>query len=374
MKRMVLLISALALCWEISQAQTLHAVVFCNTIDESIGENMKIDLKNSTDKIRTIARVLDYDLDLQQLDGKDCTRAKLKAAIDEMVVEPDDVVFTFYGGHGTHAMNNASDPWPQYCMNTGFENQGNWVPMATVDKWVAAKSPRLRIIVANCCNKEQRGTTVKPLWADDGRAKSLSDINPESMKALFGVKGSIMATSSKLGQLSWCNALYGGIFTSQFWDAMEKVGNGRLKADWENLLKDAAESTGQYRFRTDEPPYTVTQNPYYKVNISGSGTIKKDNDKNPGKDRNPGTPLDVALQRLLNKDLAIETRLDMIPGVLNTYFAPGTKVMTYANDLKTVVDYEDAADFLRRIARSPYIKQVNVLENANNVIKVHELR
>lgn len=370
MKRIVFLISAVAMCWGISQAQTLHAVIFCNTIDESIGKNMKIDLKNSTDKIRTIARVLDYNLDLQQLDGKDCTRANLKAAIDEMEVGPDDVIFTFYGGHGTHAVNNASDPWPQYLMNSGFENQGNWVPMASVEKWVAAKSPRLRIIVANCCNKEQEGVTVKPLWADDGRAKNLSDINPESMKKLFGVKGSIMVTSSKLGQYSWCNELYGGIFTSEFWDSMEKVGNGRIKADWETLLKDASDHTGQYSFRTDEPPYTVTQNPYYKVSISNG------NDPYPRRDvdRNPGTTLDNALQQLLNKNMSVEARLDMIPAVLRSHFAPGAKVMTYANDLKTVVDYEDAADFLRRIARSPYIKQVNVLENSNNVIKVHELR
>ena len=51
--------------------------------------------------------------------------------------------------------------------------------------------------------------------------------------------------------------------------------------------------------------------------------------------------------------------------------------MTLGRDMKTVVDYEDAEDFLRRIAMSPFIQQVNIVEQnegKSQLIKVHEVR
>ena len=141
----------------IANAQTIHTIVFCNTIDQSIGQSMSIEFLNMKNQVRTWAGLIDYDEDHHELDGRNCTRANLKAVIDDMDVEPDDVILTFYGGHGSHAEND-SDPWPQYCMNSGFENQGNWVPMASLQKWIEAKHARLSVIISNCCNVVQDAT------------------------------------------------------------------------------------------------------------------------------------------------------------------------------------------------------------------------
>lgn len=352
------------------QAQMIHVVVFCNTTDKKIGESMTVELNNVLNQFQTLHKLVeaDYDLDIYELSGADCTRANLKKIIDEMDVYPEDVVWTFYGGHGSHAANNADDPWPQYLMNSGFENQANWVPMATLDNWVAAKKPRLRIISSNCCNNVQPETTIKPLWADDGRATSLKGLNAENFKKLLSAKGRVMSTSSKLGQYSWCNG-YGGIYTNIFWEVMTMVGTGQVSADWDSVLKKVYEVCSAYKIRTNSYPYEYVQNPYHQVSVDGAGTTPRIRP-----DRRPGNPLAQALSKLVDKNIGQDSRLAMIPDVLNRHFDGGAKVITIANDMQTAVDYEDAEVFLRRICLSPYIEKVNIITESRTLLKVHEVR
>lgn len=369
MKRQMIILGAVLYCIPmILQAQTLHALVFCNTIDESIGKSMMVEYNNVLNQIQSLNNLLDYDLDLVTLAGSECTRANLKAEIERMEVEPNDVVFTFYGGHGSHAMNNENDPWPQYLMNSGFENQGNWVPMQTVEKWVAAKNPRLRIIMSNCCNKEQAETTIKPLWADGGRATTLDGLNAEYYKKLFSVRGCVMATSSKLGQYSWCNS-YGGIYTNDFWAAMKMLGQGSVAANWDSLLKKAYDMCSSREIRTNDYPYKAVQNPYYKVNVSSGSVVPP-----PPAPRHDANNLSQALAQLTDKSNSEESRLKLIPGIMREYFDSDCKVITLANDMQTVVDYEDVKAFLRRICLSDYIKQVNIIEEGRKQLTVHEVR
>ena len=83
------------------------------------------------------------------------------------------------------------------------------------------------------------------------------------------------------------------------------------------------------------------------------------------------------LKTLLDKSNDIDNRLGQISGILSRNFTSNAKVMTLGRDMNTVVDYEDAEDFLRRIAMSPFIQQVNIVEQnegKSQLIKVHEVR
>lgn len=373
MKRInVLLVIALTCCGLILKAQTFHAIVFCNTIDESIGSDMQIEFNNLTKNIGIIQNLIEdeYAFETIFLDGEKCTRANLKAAIDRMEVGSDDVIFTFYGGHGTHAKNNESDPWPQYCMNTGFENQSNWVPMALLEKWVAAKNPRLRIILSNCCNKEQSATTVKPMWLDGGRATPMQGYNGENFKKLFAGTGCVMGTSSRLGEYSYCNS-YGGLFTNDLWEVLDQVGKGSTAPDWETVLKETKAKTDARNIPV-KGGGIAKQHPYYNVSLNGNyGPDKGKSGKGySSSDEN----LNAALNRLVNKSIGQDERLAMIPGILTKYFHTRSKVLTIANDMQTGVDYEDAEDFLRRICLSSFISGITVLNDNTNLLKVHELR
>jgi len=375
--RNILLFVSIALC-QSGMAQTIHAIVFCNTIDESIGDNMKVDYANVSNAIQVIGKLLEsssYEYELVQLDGPVCTRARLQQEINNLYVESNDVIFTFYGGHGSHAENNESDPWPQYCMNTGFENQGNWVPMATVKKWVEAKNARLNIIVSNCCNKEQAPTTIKPLWAQGGRATDLSGLNGDYYKKLFDASGTVMATSSKLGQLSWCNC-YGGLFTSDFISVLEMVGKGQIEPDWETILNKVSNMCGSRTIETNDPPYRAVQNPYYKV---FGGNANKDK-RGPDDDRGDNVPkprkstLSEALAKLTDRSISEDTRLQMIDGIISKFFNSGAEVIVVGKDLQTQFAEESVSHFLHRICQIPSIKGISIIEESRDFLKVHELR
>lgn len=349
-----------------TNAQTMHTIVFCNTIDPQIGQSMSIEFLNMKNQVRTWAGLIEYDEDHHELDGANCTRANLKTVIDEMDVEPNDIILTFYGGHGSHAENDP-DPWPQYCMNSGFENQGNWVPMATLQEWIKAKNVRLSIIISNCCNVVQEETTKKPLWALGGNYTKLDGVNNLNYKKLFAAKGLIMATSSKVPEPSWCGIPQGGLYTCDFIQAMNLMGSGIVAPDWNSVLSKAYDLCSS-RDIVDKEGQHHKQHPYFKIDASG-GSITP----NP-RPRVDSDPLGQALLDIVNKGKEQSVRLSMIPNIISRYFGSFNKVMTVGTDMETAVDYENPADFLRRICLSPYIKQVNIVDRQGGILTVHEVR
>ena len=351
-------------------AQTLHTIVFCNTIDRSIGQSMRIEFLNMKNQVKTWAGLIDYDEDHHELDGVNCTRANLKAVIDEMDVEADDVILTFYGGHGSHAENDP-DPWPQYLMNSGFENQGNWVPMASLQKWIEAKNARLSVIISNCCNVVQSATTKKPLWAMGGDYTSLDGLNSQNFKKLFAAKGTVMATSSKVPEPSWCGIPDGGLYTCDFIQAMKLVGTGAVAPDWNSVLNKAYELCAA-RDIVDSDGQHHKQHPYQRF-YSRGGSVPPPTPPTP-RPRVDSDPLGQALLDIVDKDKGQSDRLSMIPRIVSKYFGNYKKVMTVGTDMETAVDYENPTDFLRRICLSPFIKRVNIVNRQGEILTVHEVR
>ncbi len=348
-------------------AQTLHAIVACNTIDGSIGRGMVSDMRNMSNAIQTIAKIMNCDFEMEVFDGRICTKANITNYIKELEVESDDVVMFFYGGHGTHAYNNSSDPWPQMCMNTNIESM--FMPVASVEKLIAAKNPRLRIIITNCCNKEQGGVSIKPLFAQSTGATMLSGYDASTFKKLFfESKGKVMMTSSKLGQYSWCNE-NGGVFTNDFIEVLDAVGKRRISDDWESVCNATKGKTFSKVFNDG-----VKQEPYYQVSVNGN--------RGKGNVPPPPTPttdnLFSALQVMVSKNLSVDQRLGKMQGILSKYFTGEAKVVTVGRNGTSRVAYEDAEDFLRRLALSNSISQVNLLEGdkngKNSFIMVHEVR
>lgn len=374
----LLLCNCLLFCFQtVMTAQTLHVVVFCDTNDESIGENKEAERKIIINEMQTIAEILEgygYDSELTDCHGNYCNKNNLIKTIQGLDVGPQDVVFFYYGGHGSRAVGNDEDPFPQMCL--GEDYQENWVPATLIKNIVMNKRPRLAIILTGCCNKEDSGVSIKSVVSEAAYTKE-ANIDKTAYKKLFlDATGLVMMTSSKAGQYSY-SGKEGGVFCLYFWALMEKVGEGQLKPDWNELCETVKHSVVQVPINTKNG--VVYQEPYYQVHTSGEPTSPTQRTTNRIVTVN-NQPSNLAndINSLLNQTLSRDQRLKMAEKIMSTHFIPGAKVITKGRNMTTNVDYEDAEVFLRRIALSPYIKQINVISEEgagkNTLIIVHEVR
>ena len=91
-------------------------------------------------------------------------------------------------------------------------------------------------------------------------------------------------------------------------------------------------------------------------------------------------PIDVQLRSLVNHNWSSEGRLSLAESLGKNMFAPNAKVMTLSQNGSSIVDTEEAQQYLNRLALSSYIKDVivtRVHRDANNMIEnmvVQEVR
>ena len=353
-------------------AQTLHAIVACNTTDRKIGSEMALDMKNVRNMLQTIASALECEYDEYALDGTKCTKANITDLINKMDVESDDIILFYYGGHGSHANNNSDDPWPQMCMNTNI--QSLYFPVKSLDKMIAARKPRLQIMIMDCCNQEQDGVTIKPLFGAKGsEATIFSNYNPAVLKKLFfKEKGNVKITSSKLGQLSWSRP-NGSIFTNNMLEVLDEVGRGKMTdPSWEKICKVAQQRTSIIH----DLPDGARQEPFYEISDGGPVPVPVPTPITIRTSSNQS--LYKALQTLLDHDQSKDQRLSNITFVKNKFFTSDAHIVTVGKNGTSKIMYEDVDAFLRRLALSDNIKQINVLEGndqaKNSLITVHEVR
>ena len=382
-----MLASITLLCYSNAIAQSVHAIVFCDTNDSKIGQAMMIDHDKAICELSNIACYIDYDIFINDFYGDNCNKQNLLSTISQLDVAPDDIVIFFYSGHGARALGNENDPFPQMCLGTNIESE--WVPLQYAVNRIAAKKPKLLVAISNCCNMETPGVTIKPLLSQMTGATSLSEVNKNAMVNLFcQSEGQAIITSSQPGQYSWCDTYNGGLFTCDVFDVLLLVGQEKVSPDWESTFATMKEKTSTRQINTNEPPFKASQTPYYTI-IRNNDTrtekdqpnydedcIERDFDIHNTKDTDKGNTLYLALNSLVDENKSKDTRLQMIPNILQTYFANNAKVRTLGRNGMTV-DYENAADFLRRIALSRRIAKITVLnENGNNKkteISVHEI-
>lgn len=374
MKKIVILLGLIFISI-FSMAQTMHVVIFCDTDDPKIGENKEAEeriLKKELDIISDVISDYGYDTEYFVYDGASCSKSNLLSKISKLEVGPKDIVFFYYGGHGTRAVND-SDPFPQMCLGEDF--QDDFVPLTLVKNMVLKKNPRLSLIISGCCNKEHPSITIKTVVAEGSYTKE-ANIDKNAIKKMFvDTEGVLEFTSSRAGEYSY-SSKDGGVFCILFWNLMEELWAGNLQSDWDVFCKTVCNEVQKVPINSIDG--IVHQTPYYEFN--GKST------QNSTTNRKTQTTVTIngqssTLTELLNKlsdqTFSPDVRLAMIPEIKRQHFASDAKVITIGCDMKTMVDYEDVDTFLRRVALSPFIKQISIVEGdgagKKSQIKVHEL-
>ena len=335
--KLILVIVALLIS-NIAVSQTLHAIIFADTYSHDIGASVREDYKNMGIEFALIAEANGFQSKIyDSCIGENFNRQTADKVLNELRCGSNDVVFFYYSGHG----NRSASQYPQLGL------KGGTIALHTIDEIIARKNPRLRIIMADCCNGSIR-EDIKP-QGDLGYASKIDTNSEKVYRSLFGdsVKGSIIIASSQPGENS-ISLEKGGAFTFSFLQEMQKMKASGANANWNTLLERSKNATSQIARHT--PVFNV--DPLGRLIAVGGitpppeqGHINQDITVPPP----PPPPFEEALAQLINGSLGDVYRINLIQPVLNQYFDKNAVVRIYGRN-GTLVRRETAKDFLGRIA------------------------
>ncbi len=212
---------------------SLHAVLVGDTNDQTIGRSVETDLANFNKLLRSIeentglavSKITVVGGELAAGRGRDTVLKKLQSLV---VAGGQDVVIFYYSGHGGR-MSTKQTKWPSLGIEGVSTRPDRLLDLDVVFDELQKKNPRLLIVFADACNSV----------IDAQRSFEKNTESAESYRKLFlGYQGTVIASGSKMGQYSWGNSEFGGLFTRQFLDSLNK-NLASSNPTWENLMKDA---------------------------------------------------------------------------------------------------------------------------------------
>lgn len=357
-RRLIAAIAALFLSIGLN-AQTFHLILFCNTIDEKIGESCERDHNLVYQEASTIADYLNYDIKYYDYYGQNCSRENLLGLLADLNCATNDIVLFYYSGHGVHA---AADPgsFPQMCLKYSGYQQDKFVPVRTVKEALDKKNAQLTIILTDCCNNIADWVSAKGYFEGMGKASAIKEVEAKHYRQLFSQqKGSVVITGSKKGQYSLCNK-NGGFFTLSFFATMDQVGLGNISPDWNQVATSLTASTLDITGNRQEP--------YGSINVSKlNGSIIPDFNNGGGASSfETTTRAQKLFKSLLDKRTSLTDRFSIADNAKEVLFARNAKVRVVGRDQKTTIAVDDVDSYLSKICLEKKIVSVSVISETKD--------
>lgn len=262
-KKIIIALTLCVLCFKICSAEdvntpNLWAIIVADTNDENIGGSTAIDMAKMEGFLTRIAKYTGANLKKITLSNDQFRSVKLLHEIDNLQPEKEDIVFFYISSHGFHT-SRQKDPWPIFYFSSDFRSVGfNFIIDMLLDK-----EPALVIALADACNNLiDKDLNIDQYGQMFGKGMSEDSIR-ENYKNLFLYNlGSVLATSSSIGESSW--ATYGGsIFTMSFLDSFDEEIK-RKSPTWDTILNrtsDIVHKRQKYIKDLEE------QHPYYFIDV-----------------------------------------------------------------------------------------------------------
>ncbi|MCR6503990.1 caspase family protein [Bacteroides muris (ex Fokt et al. 2023)] len=359
---------------QIKRLPVFHAILFADTNDANIGKTTELDLNRISSMLVETQSSLQEEMEFKYYiyPGKYCSPRNLHQVLNGININPQDVVFFYYSGHGTRSMNDKSD-YPQMCLGLSTSRQSEMVSVEGFDMEIAKKKPRLRFTISDCCNSV--GEDISPKLEISKGASVVSSQTKANYKKLFLEKsGSVIMTSSRKGETSSCNSRLGGFFTFCLMYVMEQAVKQNV-TDWDIIMKSTYNSTVNVS--------SGNMHPVYNVRISNNSVVVPTPATTQTDDSHIVTAEDnllPALRQLIDITKTPKSRLAMTNDVLRNYFANEDAIVeSLGRDSRTVVKTETSRDFVERLATEFLLLNFNIIKVSRNAsgkvthLRVHEI-
>ncbi len=217
---------------------TMRFVAVADTLDARIGATVQVDLDTLPALFREGAEASGLRFDQRRVQGDSFAAENIRRVVEDLPIEPDDIVVFYYSGHGARA-ESKTDAWPVMALGgNGFGEIASF-DLAWVYATLKARRPRALVIAVDCCQEEVDDTVLEE---QSMRGKHRGTTDTAAARALFAsFRGEALVMSCRPGELSGCNPGKGGFFTFELRQAIEDTLYGDADADWRSVLRACEE-------------------------------------------------------------------------------------------------------------------------------------
>jgi hypothetical protein len=215
--------------------QTLHLITVGAFDDKKLSSAVFSDIEVMKENLNFICQNINYKLTTKIIGNADFNSNSILKSLDTIKVEPQDIIFFYYSGHGYND-SNANTRFPIFQLNDFKQHQ---LLVDDVSDLLKAKNARLSITMGDMCNNFLPN-------GEKGMGKIISikggyvseDMNPVLRKLFLETQGYIKIASSEKSQFS--NAYQdGSLYTKAFDKALTEAIDKNTEISWESLLEDA---------------------------------------------------------------------------------------------------------------------------------------
>lgn len=250
MKRIIVFL-LLVFCGTYSlEAATLHAVLIADTTDPTVGPSTESDLANMRAEMKKVCNYTGLTLKETVIQGKRTVPRNVFSAIDKLKIDPDDVIFFYFSGHGYRTPSKEGCPWP----NLFFNQVWVGIDYEQIENQLEGLKPRLLLMISDVCNSLMPEEHAPPLVQKLFFSRSDATVKKNYCALFLNAKGVVLITSSTAGEPSWGGS-EGGLYTTAFLKQMSDAVQSSEEANWSAILDRTA---------TDVQP---VQNPDFLIDL-----------------------------------------------------------------------------------------------------------
>lgn len=380
MKRLLMFLLT-AITISAANAKVIHWITFIDTtdknidaqgVDHGVGEmdknGRKVLYSRFIDVVNAALAEKGYVADKQDYWDTSTSPENCKKAVQNLTVEPDDIIMFYYIGHGGRPEGQDPNKFPYPQMFLAQHSDSKLVPLTWVHDVLKSKGARLTVTIGMCCNSETRGMTSKTMptfSVNYGNAYVASDEVVAIQKLFLENKGDLLATSASPKETSVGQYLNGfgaiDIYTAALVVLFEEFSrNGNLQ--WKPLFNQLAGLVTELNSE---------QHPIYASNIVSTSEptqqkreqpsendVKNDSQTRQNERTDDGNnALEECFDYIIDKNVPLSKRVEM-SNRLKGLFTSNATVKILGQDVDQVIDKENADVFFQRISTSRLLMKV----------------
>lgn len=364
------------------KGQNLHAILFADTKDPSVGKCDLQDFNSLTIEVSTIASATQMELKKYFYKDEQCSNRNLRQVLDNLQTNKDDVIIFYYSGHGTRSEADVSE-FPQMCL--GSNDDRDYYPLENVLKQLNEQPARLKIVLGDCCNSYGYGVSPKNYKA---KSKTVLSKSPVSVYCnLFkNNRGFLISTGSQKGETSSAmsnqdGTPIGGAFTICLLGTLQQFATSGMAATWEDVMSRTRNATYEWCNHTPIYAINIKEGTAEEAPVAAAPEPVYEEPQNTAQDNGSDDIEKITiLTAIANENESIDTRVKVQDKALKALFNnPNVKVEVVASNGSTIVATERASDFVLRLCTAHNLVnlvEVDKIEDNQGryaYLKVHEI-